>query len=141
MLVCTLLIISFEKAGRRNTVTEMRKKIYILMLLLPLMIQNVLVLTKRSNKPASTMSSETFAQLRSMSLHLPDPVRADRAMHALLCSNIKLSRRVLTRNVLKSIMKLKMKALQKMILPQPRLSPSSTMERHLFPRLLATSSV
>ena len=29
MLVCTLLIISSEKAGRRNTVTEMRKKIYI----------------------------------------------------------------------------------------------------------------
>ena len=68
MLVCTLLIVSFEKAGRRNTVTEM--KIYLLMLLLPLMIQNILVLTKRSNKPASTMSSETFAQLRSMSLNI-----------------------------------------------------------------------
>jgi hypothetical protein len=54
MLVCTLLIVivSFEKAGRRNTVTEMR--IYLLMLLLPLMIQNIVVLTKRSNKPAST---------------------------------------------------------------------------------------
>ena len=53
MLVCTLLIVSFEKAGRRNTVTEM--KIYLLMLLLPLMIQNILVLTKRSNKPATTI--------------------------------------------------------------------------------------
>jgi uncharacterized membrane protein len=58
MLVCTLLIVSFEKAGRRNTVTEM--KIYLLMLLLPLMIQNILVLTKRSNKPASTTSQSSL---------------------------------------------------------------------------------
>ena len=58
MLVCTLLIVSFEKAGRRNTVTEM--KIYLLMLLLPLMIQNILVLTKRSNKPASTIECNCY---------------------------------------------------------------------------------
>ena len=89
------------------------------MLLLLQTIVNVLLLTnsvsfsilnlsasERSNKSNPTMYSETFAQLRSLSLMLADPERADRAMHDLLCSNIKLSRRVLTRNLLRNLMHL-----------------------------------
>ena len=80
------------------------------MLLFNILILNWLVIfssaSQKSIKQISTMSSETFAQIRSLSLNLPDPVRADRAMHNLLCTNIKLARRVQTKNVLMSILKL-----------------------------------
>ena len=50
------------------------------------------------------MLRETFAQITYLSQHLPDPARADRAMHGLLCANLKLARRTLTKNILKKLM-------------------------------------
>ena len=55
-------------------------------------------------KIQSTMYSQTLAQIRNLSYQLPDQPKADRAMHQLLCINIKLTRKVLTKNVLKTIM-------------------------------------
>ena len=34
------------------------------------------------------MLRETFARIRILSFELPDPPRADKAMHKLICSNI-----------------------------------------------------
>ena len=79
-------------------------KINILMLLSFLMNINILVLTKVQYNP-NTMLSQTFAQIRNLSNQLPDPIRADRAMHQLLCTNVKLTRKVLTKNLLKTVMK------------------------------------
>ena len=53
----------------------------------------------------TTMYSETLAQIRILSYQLPDPPRADRAMHQLLSTNIKLTRKVLTKNLINTIMK------------------------------------
>ena len=72
------------------------------MLLLSLMIGNHFVLTKVQNTRV-TMFNQTFALIRNLSYQLPDQMRADRAMHQVLCSNIKLTRRVLTKNVIKTI--------------------------------------
>ena len=74
------------------------------MLLLFLMINNNFVHTKVQNIK-TTMFNQTFAQIRILSYQLPDPPRADRAMHHLLCNNIKLTRKVLTRNLIRTIMK------------------------------------
>ena len=74
------------------------------MLLSFLMNINILVLTKVQYNP-NTMLSQTFAQIRNLSNQLPDPIRADRAMHQLLCTNVKLTRKVLTKNLLKTVMK------------------------------------
>ena len=63
-------------------------QINILMLLSFLMNINILVLTKVQYNP-NTMLSQTFAQIRNLSNQLPDPNKADRAMHQLLCTNIK----------------------------------------------------
>ena len=63
-----------------------------------------LVLTKVQTNQ-NIMLSQTFAQIRNLSNQLPDPGRADRAMHQLLSSNIKLTRKVLTRNLLKTMLK------------------------------------
>ena len=52
-----------------------------------------------------TMFNQTLAQIRILSSQLPDPIRADRVMHQLLCANIKLTRKVLTKNLIRSIMK------------------------------------
>ena len=79
-------------------------QINILMLLSFLMNINILVLTKVQYNP-NTMLSQTFAQIRNLSNQLPDPIRADRAMHQLLCTNVKLTRKVLTKNLLKTMMK------------------------------------
>ena len=79
-------------------------QINILMLLSFLMNINILVLTKVQYNP-NTMLSQTFAQIRNLSNQLPDPIRADRAMHQLLCTNVKLTRKVLTKNLLKTVMK------------------------------------
>ena len=62
--------------------------------------------TIRFNPSNSKMFSETLAQIRHLSLQSPDPMWADRAMHTLLCTNIKLTRRVLTKNVLKKLKQL-----------------------------------
>ena len=56
----------------------------------------------RSKSSNCIMFSETLARIKSF----PDPQRADRAMHKLMCTNIKLSRRVLTKNVLRRLMHL-----------------------------------
>ena len=62
---------------------------------------------RRSETLSSTnMSCLTFAQIRSLSLESPDPPRASWAMHALLCNNLKLTRRVLTKNLLTKLMHL-----------------------------------
>ena len=45
----------------------------------------------------------TFAHLRNISLHLEDPNQGSRAMHNLLCNNVKLTRKVLTNNILRSL--------------------------------------
>ena len=45
----------------------------------------------------------TFAHLRNISSLLEDPNRGSRAMHNLLCSNVKLTRKVLTKNLLRSL--------------------------------------
>ena len=79
-------------------------KINYLMLLLFMTIRDNSVHTKVKNIK-STMLSQTFAQIRSLSYQLPDQPRSDRAMHKLLCTNIKLSRRVLTKNLISTIMK------------------------------------
>ena len=60
----------------------------------------------RSSSSNPIMLGETFARIRTLSSHLPDPSWSDRAMHELLCMNIKLTRKVLTRNVLRRIMEL-----------------------------------
>ena len=60
----------------------------------------------RSRESTKTMLRETFAHIRVLSLQFPDPPRADRAMHKLICSNLKLSRRVLTRNLLRRLLNL-----------------------------------
>jgi hypothetical protein len=52
-----------------------------------------------------TVLNQTFAHIRMLSNQLPDQPRADRAMHQLLCTNIKLTRKVLTKNVIRTIMK------------------------------------
>ena len=73
------------------------------MLLLFLLMINIFVHTK---VPKSEISmNQTFAHIKDLSFQLPDHQRADRAMHQLLCSNIKLTRRVLTKNLIKMIMK------------------------------------
>ena len=46
----------------------------------------------------------TFAYLNVISLDLVDPGRGSRAMHDLLVNNVKLTRKVLTKNLLKSLM-------------------------------------
>ena len=74
------------------------------MLLLFLMINNIFVLTKVNNIQ-TIMSSQTFALIRNLSYQLPDPPRADRAMHQLLCVNLKLTRKVLTKNLIRMIIK------------------------------------
>ena len=48
----------------------------------------------------------TFAHLNMIATNLEDPRWGSRAMHNLLCSNIKLSRKVLTKNLLRSLMEL-----------------------------------
>ena len=50
------------------------------------------------------MSRMTFAQIRSLSSDSPNPARVSWAMHELLCSNMKLTRRVLTKNLLTKLM-------------------------------------
>ena len=79
---------------------KMKMKIHILMLLLQLIFTVLPKVQTTSNK----MMNQTFAQIRMLSYQLPDQPRADRAMHHLLCTNIKLTRKVLTRNVIKTIM-------------------------------------
>ena len=74
------------------------------MLLLFVIKFNNLVLSKVQTIP-NIMLNQTFAQIRNLSNQLPDPGRADRAMHQLLSSNIKLTRKVLTRNLLKTMLK------------------------------------
>ena len=59
----------------------------------------------RSTNQFSSMSRQTFAQIRVLSSDpsLTDPTRADRAMHDVLCENLKLTRRVLTKNLLSKL--------------------------------------
>ena len=47
--------------------------------------------------------AETFAQITVISMETEDPDGSSRAMHRLLCDNLKLTRRVLTRNLLKKL--------------------------------------
>jgi hypothetical protein len=61
--------------------------------------------SSRSTKSEPIMFSETLARIRTISYDLPDPQRADRAMHSLICTNIKLTRRVLTRNLLRRLVR------------------------------------
>ena len=82
----------------------MKIKVNILMLLLFLMTRSNFVHSRvETTKP--TMFNQTLAQIRILSSQLPDPIRADRAMHQLLCANIKLTRKVPTKNLIRSIMK------------------------------------
>ena len=74
------------------------------MLLLSLMIVNISVLTKDKHTK-TTMLSQTFAHIRILSFQLPDQPRADRAMHQLLCTNVKLTRKVLTKNLIRTILR------------------------------------
>ena len=74
------------------------------MLLLSLMIVTNSVHTKVQTNQL-TMLSQTFAHIRNLSYQLPDQPRADRAMHQLLCTNMKLTRKVLTKNLIRTIMK------------------------------------
>ena len=46
------------------------------------------------------MLRQTFAYIRELAQECYDPNRASQAMHDLLCSNMKLSRRTLTTNLL-----------------------------------------
>ena len=56
--------------------------------------------TERSKGTEETMIGETFARISRLSLDLADPRWSSRVMHDLLCDNLKLSRRVLTKNLL-----------------------------------------
>ena len=49
--------------------------------------------------------NQTFAQIRILSYQLPDQTRDDRAMHQLICTNIKLTRKVLTTNLIRTILR------------------------------------
>ena len=53
------------------------------------------------------MMPQTFAHLHRLSFELTNPDKSSRAMHALLCSNMKLERKVLTKNLLRRMMTLR----------------------------------
>ena len=99
-----LSIIRSDQGGSRN-LFSMKIQIKLdLMLLLSLMIVTSSVHTKVQTTKL-TMLNQTFAQIRNLSYQLPDQPRADRAMHQLLCTNIKLTRKVLTVNLIRTILK------------------------------------
>ena len=52
------------------------------------------------------MSTETFAYLDYLSFDMQNPVLGSKAMHTFLCNNIKLNRRVLTKDLLKKLVAL-----------------------------------
>jgi hypothetical protein len=60
---------------------------------------------KRAKTTKDTMLSQTFPHIRILSHQLPDQQRAGRAMHQLLCTNVKLTRKVLTKNLIRTIMR------------------------------------
>ena len=58
---------------------------------------------KRSRIQNPTMSSPTFAHIHNLSLDLQNLAQGSRAMHTFLCKNIKLARKVLTRDLLSKL--------------------------------------
>ena len=58
---------------------------------------------KRSRIQNPTMSSPTFAHIHNLSLDLQNPAQGSRAMHTFLCKNIKLTRKVLTKDLLSKL--------------------------------------
>ena len=80
----------------------LKMQIHHLMLLLFLMKFSNLVLIKVETNP-NIMLSQTFAQIRNLSNQLPDPAGADRAMHQLLCTNVKLKINILVLTKVQSI--------------------------------------
>ena len=50
------------------------------------------------------MLRQTFAHIRDISFNLADPPKGSRVMHSFLCSNLKLTRKVLTKNLLRKMM-------------------------------------
>ena len=56
--------------------------------------------TERQDHPTHKMSSQAFAHLHHISLDLQDPSMGSRAMHDLLISNLKLTKRNLTVDLL-----------------------------------------
>ena len=91
------------RAEAETCFLTMNLQINLSMLLLLLMTTSLVHIKEETI--ITTMLSQTFAHIRNLSYQLPDQPRADRAMHQLLMTNIKLTRKVLTSNVLKAIMK------------------------------------
>ena len=71
-----------------------------------LLVVSCAILRSSKAKVTSIMSSQTFAQVNSLSLEMLDPPRASRAMHSTLCSNLKLTKKVLTVNLLSEMVRL-----------------------------------
>ena len=93
----SVLSVSIDKADRRNTVFTEYKFSTNLFLPVPMKVFTILII----------MFCGTFAHLKNISFQLEDPIQGSRAMHNLLCSNVKLTRKVLTRNLLRSLMQLR----------------------------------
>ena len=61
------------------------------------------------------MSAETFAMIRNLSLETQSPTRVEKAMHKYFTSNIKLTNRNLTINLIKNLMKNKLGTTEVMV--------------------------
>ena len=63
--------------------------------------------TRPTKSSSSNMSSEAFAHLHLISQDLSEPTLGSRVMHTTLCNNLKLTKRVLTKNLLNKMMLLR----------------------------------